>query len=1313
MKTQTWITRALLPGAAVLALAVTPPARADYQSTVVSQGPVGYWRLNETTQPQATAPAANLGSLGATANGTYNNFPTRGLPGPFTDSVAVGLNGSSVTTPWNADLNSAAFAVEMWVNPAQMPVFNYIASSVHIASPRSGWYLAQDDGSTFGAGSAFVVRMFYQNGATPGIQLAAPVTVANTWYHLVLTYNGTTASLYTNGVLADSGAPLGYIGNVDSQLSVGSRSDNLFYWPGQVAEVALYKTGLSAAQVANHYTTATTTPANYSTTVLADSPALYQRFREAADPPAANLGTLGGAASGLYIYNVAAGAAGPIAPPYVGFDAANKAASFNGGGGVVRIPNLNLNTNTVTISGWVKANGSQPLGAGLVLCGSGASATGLTFDQVSGGLGLGYIWAGNNYGISPSTDLGLPQLPDNDWAYVALVIQPSQAAMFVCDRNNFANFLGVTNSFNVNHLPVAFNSPTLFGAESGSTVKNFNGSLDEVAIFNRALGAGELYTQYGAAVGGVPPRVFDELQGPAEIYNGDPLVLRIDAGGTPPLTYTWKKGTTTLGTTTVGVFRNENPTPLDSGYYEVAVSNGSGSVSSQQVFVNVVAGTAPQITDAQGFKNRTLYTGATLRMSIAAIGGGLKYQWYKDSTAIASATNSVFSLTSVGTTNAGSYSVSITNTLGTASNAPVVITIPAAATGSYEALMVTAKPESWYRLDETGGTNLFDAMGRHDGYYTSLNGSDPAVTFGAAGALNNNADTAVTFTPAKQGVGVVPYSPALNPKIYTMEAWVKTTVTTAEIYPLSSSFGSTGWYWRTLSGFWNGNNAPVQDNGMTTAAVIPGAWTHVVITADHINRYAGANPYAYYVNGQGDAGYWWTGPDLNTAGPLIIGGHGVSASTLANGFFDGQVDEVAIYPRILTLAEIQSHFQGRFGANSPPEFLGTLTSQTVPAGAAVTFSTTVQGTTPISLQWYKDGTRLTGATTATLNFSSVLVTDTGTYTLWATNAAGVRSISGTLTVIAPVGYANVTNGLVLHLKFDGDTTDSSGRNNNGTAVGGPAFVTGIIGSQALEYTTTVNTNVNPVAVDTTSYVNLGRPADLLFDATTSFSIGLWVKLPTNYDAGDLPFIGTAINSMNNPGWDIGPTYGGGGWQWCLNDGVTASIVTNNIDVNGPAGSFNSGGWHHFMLTVDRAAKAATSYVDGVLTATRDITALGNLDNGNPIIMGQDPTFLYPEAGSAAIDDLGIWRRALTQVEAINIFTAGSTGSHSFDSPAPPITITMTKSGNSVTLNWVGGTLLQSDSLAAGAVWSPVPGASAPSFTVTPGTGAKFYKVLAQ
>jgi hypothetical protein len=1148
--------------------------------------------------------------------------------------------------------------------------------------------------------------MFNQNSTTPTLTLLAPIptTSLGSWWHLVLTYNGATASLYTNGVLASSATTNSYVPNVDSQFSLGSRSDNGYPWPGKAAEVALYSSTLSAARVAAHYTAATTTPASYSSTVQADAPAVYYRFTEPIDPPAANASSLGSALNGLWISDTKAGVAGPTTPKFLGFSAATKAAAFDAGGGVVRLPALNLNTNTVTFTAWINATGAQFAATGLIVSKSASTEAGLTIDQSFNGLGLGYIWDGNNYGWSPNVDAGLPMLPDSDWAFAALVIEPSQATLYICDSTNYANFTSVVNTFNVSHPVQKFDGPTTVGAESGSA-HSFNGAIDEVAIFNRALSAGELYTEYAAGVGGVPPRIFTDLQGPtAPVAVGDPIILTIDAGGTPNLTYTWHRGTTTVATTTNGTYTIANAAFTNTGTYDVTISNGSGSAPSAQVSVTVVAATAPNITATTGLQNRVLYPGGTLDLSVVAAGGGLKYQWYKNTTPIASATASAYIIASVTNSDAGSYSVYITNSLGAYSNGPVVITVPTVTAGSFEALVVAAKPEAWWRLDETSGTTMWDAMGRHDGYYTNFNGVSP--TLGATGAIAGDPDTAVSFS-GNGGLGVVPYSAKLLPLQFTVEAFVKTTDTGTSMAPFSSRLGTLGYWMGTSSGWWSGEPTDFGNYGHvnTSAQIVPGQWSHVAISYDSTSVDSGGThfPWSLHVNGLTDGYSWnWPGNALNNAGPFLIGGRGVSAGQLADTLFNGQVDEVAVYSRLLSGTELTSHFQARFGTTTLPYFIGGFTPRTVTTGKSVTYSTVVQGSTPITLQWYKNTTSITGATTTTLTFTNLQVSDTATYTLWATNSAGTASQAVNVTVIAPVSYANVTNGLVLHLRFDGNTTDSSGRGNNGTPVGSPTFVPGIIGSNALHYVTETSNHVSGAAVTNANYVTLGTPSDLLF-GTSSFSIGMWLKLPTNYLGGDLPFIGTETNSANNPGWDFCPSYQLGGWQWDLNDG------TNNVDINGPDNSINDGAWHHFMLTVDRTQHQAMTYLDGVLVNQTDITALGSINVGGAVTIGQDPTGLYQETGSATLDDLGIWARALTPLEVVQIQSAGSTAGHSFDTVGP-VTMSISKSGTSVTLSWPSGTLLQSASLGAGAVWTPVSGASPPSYTIPAGAAVKFYRV---
>ncbi len=227
---------------------VVRPA-SGYEAIVTATGPVAYWPLDELDGPTAVDYAGGY-------NGAYSSGGvTYGAAGPVGNPV-VTLDGSSgnVSMPYTSALNpSGPFTVELWVNPTQVPFpgsVAYVASSVEVNGNRSGWYLAQDNGATFGHGSAFVARLFNQNGTTPTITLWAPVT-ASEWYYLTLAFDGTTAALYENGVLATSGTA-GYVGNVDAPFTIGMRSDGAYSWPGSVGDVAVYGRALTPQEIQSH-----------------------------------------------------------------------------------------------------------------------------------------------------------------------------------------------------------------------------------------------------------------------------------------------------------------------------------------------------------------------------------------------------------------------------------------------------------------------------------------------------------------------------------------------------------------------------------------------------------------------------------------------------------------------------------------------------------------------------------------------------------------------------------------------------------------------------------------------------------------------------------------------------------------------------------------------------------------------------------------------------------------------------------------------------------------------------------------------------
>lgn len=1312
--------KAPLPGALVILslLLGGETVRADYQSTLVSQRPVGYWRLNETTQPPPLLIlATNLGTVGTAGNGTYYGVHRGVLPGALANqpaNAAAGFDGVTVSNrvrvPFESQWNPiGAVTVEFWAKPGQTNNFLCPAASVEFIEPpsgssiprqRNGWLMYQSD-STLTNGNGWVFFQYNSKGLTNFSIASIDMSLdTNRWYHIAGVYDGSKISIYVNGVLGGS-APFDGVPrpntNTAVPLTFGARADGqagYFPYDGLIDEAAVYDAALSPARILAHYQAGTNvapvTP--YNQLVLADGPVGYWRFGEPADPPAANLGTLGTAGTGGYIYNANPGVDGPRPPSYPGFEAGNTAVAFDGAtGGDVTIPALNLNTNTVTITGWINAAGGQIPGTGVILTRSGETTAGITID-IGGGLALSYNWANDPATFNWASTISLA---DSDWSYVALVIQPTQAALYTASAADPATWLSATNF--ATHSPQAFEGPTLFGADFQPTTNLFfNGAIDEVALFNRSLSEGELYSAYGAAVGGVAPVLFNDVAAPADQpFVGAPLNLVVDVGGTPSLNYQWRKNGSAIGGATRSALSIASLTPNDSGSYDVIVTNAFGKVSSSPAVIAVQSATAPTIS--QGPTGRTLYPGGLLDLTVEAAGGELHYQWQKAGTNLPGATTSVYVVPSVSSVDAGQYQVTVSNSVSSVSAGPVQVNVVAPAANSYEAAIVADGPEAWWRLDEpAGSTTMFDAMGRHDGTYIGS-----GITLGSPGAIAGG-NTAASFD-GTDGYGDVLYSSDLNSAEFTIEAW-EFIADQTQTRALVSTYDTTSHKGIFLKA--NPDTSWEADVGLNDGQVwyyipmgpIPGGhWAHIAAT------FSSASGEFEYVNGQPVAGPY-VNFIHNSKFDFLIGAVGTNWQGIAR--WNGAIDEVAVYKHALTPQQIENHYaQGLYGSSTKPLFLAQPQSVVRAVGDSVNFSARVEGSIPISYQWQKDGVAIPNATSDNFTLADLKYNDAGSYRLVAINPAGTNiSNAAGLTVVPPITFANATNGLVLHLKFDGNFADGSGAGNHGTPVGAPGFIPGKIG-QALHYSTDTDSGGANGTVTNSNYVTLGTPPDLLFGASNSFSVAFWVREAAGSTNGDLPFLSSAINSANAPGFTFAPSYQLGGWQWDLVQVV--GTVTNNIGVEGPDSSINNGAWHHFAATFDRSNAVAVTYLDGQQVNSTNLAGLGAFDTTNSISIGQDPTGNYPQTGAADLDDLGVWRRVLSPFEVYSIYYSGTHFGVAFDAYGP-VSLAVNNSGPNAVVIWQAGTLLQGDTLAG--PWIPVTGAAPPTYTITPGTGARFYRV---
>ncbi len=146
----------------------------------------------------------------------------------------------------------------------------------------------------------------------------------------------------------------------------------------------------------------------------------------------------------------------------------------------------------------------------------------------------------------------------------------------------------------------------------------------------------------------------------------------------------------------------------------------------------------------------------------------------------------------------------------------------------------------------------------------------------------------------------------------------------------------------------------------------------------------------------------WSGDGSGTENPLTVAMN--SSKTIAANFKVGE----------MTLPTILSQPQ----------------SQTVNAGSSLTLSVSVSGTTPLTYQWRKDGTNLSGATNSSVSLGIVSTSDTGAYTVVVSNPAGaVTSSVATLTISQPdhtIAFGPLPNRIFGDEPFAVSATASSG-----------------------------------------------------------------------------------------------------------------------------------------------------------------------------------------------------------------------------------------------------------------------------------------------
>ena len=394
---------------------------------------------------------------------------------------------------------------------------------------------------------------------------------------------------------------------------------------------------------------------------------------------------------------------------------------------------------------------------------------------------------------------------------------------------------------------------------------------------------------------------------------------------------------------------------------------------------------------------------------------------------------------------------------------------------------------------------------------------------------------------------------------FTLEAWVQKQSASRNDVGVLGSWTSSGggpmlWvdhvatrYQLTL-----GNNglASYLDSGHNPIA---GQWQHLAATYDGTTA-------RFYIDGVEVASRTVSG-GVGTSNIWRIGAYG----SAAGGFFDGLIDNVRIYSRALSDAEVQTDMNTpvtmwNAGFPSAPTNLAVTAQAQTSVSAQWTASTDDVGVTGYNL--YLDGTQV-GTTTGT-SYTFTGLSCSTSYQFGVEAVDGSANVSPRTLLTASTALCDVPVGLVAAYSFDegsgGLVNDASGNGHLGT-ISGATWTTGHFGG-ALSFN------------GTNASVDLGGLGTFY---QSGFTLEAWVQKQTA-SKNDVAVARQLDEQRGGP--MLWVDHVATRYQLTLNNGLANYLDSGHNPI--------AGQWQHLAATFD--GTTARFYIDGV--AGREPRGLG-------------------------------------------------------------------------------------------------------------------------
>ncbi len=362
--------------------------------------------------------------------------------------------------------------------------------------------------------------------------------------------------------------------------------------------------------------------------------------------------------------------------------------SFDGASGCVmttNTPSLTNVQNTFTIEFWANPAKSltfMPEGGGLGTSGQSYAV----FPEWGGDTtraGVGVSVGTNGIMVVEHTANYMPSALSytnyiNGWVHIAVVYTNKQPVLYL---NGVKVRTGVTSPENYVYPSKNFGSS--YDGSAGAPLflyGPYKGLLDEISIYSRALGATEIAAIYSAGPGGkcVPAPTIVTQPTNQTVLTGSTATFAVAATGLQTLSYQWSFNGTNLAAATNATLVLANVQTNQTGLYAVVVSDNGGPTYSSNAMLMVVY---PPIITAQPV-SQTVMSYNSASFTVTATGSALSYQWQKngsnltDGANISGSTTPSLNLATVGITDAGNYSVIVSNPFLATNSAVAVLTVP-------------------------------------------------------------------------------------------------------------------------------------------------------------------------------------------------------------------------------------------------------------------------------------------------------------------------------------------------------------------------------------------------------------------------------------------------------------------------------------------------------------------------------------------------------------------------------------------------------------------------------------------------------------